>query len=76
MNLTTPNEGKLTVAIEKQTSKVASGVYLTVAMTAMVASIILKCCKKKHSALFVGQWVSPFLIMGLYNKIVKTQGHD
>jgi len=76
MSLTTPDEGKLTVAIEKQTSKVASGIYLTVAMTTMVASIILKSCGKKHSALFVGQFVSPFLIMGLYNKIVKTLGHD
>jgi len=76
MSLTTPKEGKLTIAIEKQTSKVASGVYLTAAMTAIVASLILKSCGKKHMALFVGQWVSPFLIMGLYNKIVKTQGHD
>lgn len=24
----------------------------------------------------IGQWVSPFLLMGIYNKIVKTEGHD
>lgn len=69
-------EGKVTIAIEKQTAKVPSGVYLSVAVTAMLASLILKSVGKKHSSLFVGQWVSPFLIMGLYNKIVKTEGHD
>jgi hypothetical protein len=27
-------------------------------------------------ALFVGQWAAPFLQLGIYNKIVKTQGYD
>lgn len=72
----TPNEGKMTVAIEKQTSKIPSGVYLTAALTAMTASLALKIFKQKNTALFVGQWAAPFLIMGLYNKVVKQQGHD
>lgn len=72
----TPQEGKITTAIEKQTSKVPSGVYLTLALASMAASLTLKCFRQKHSALFVGQWAAPFLIMGLYNKIVKTEGHD
>lgn len=76
MAANTPNEGKLTVAIEKQTSKIPSGVYLTAALLSMAASLTLKCCKQGHTALFVGQWAAPFLIMGLYNKLVKQQGHD
>jgi hypothetical protein len=32
--------------------------------------------KHKRTALFVGQWVAPFLLFGIYNKIVKAQGHD
>lgn len=35
-------EGKLTVVIEEQTSKVPSGVYLTVAVASMLASLTLK----------------------------------
>jgi len=66
----------MTVAIEKQTAKIPSGVYLTAAFAAMAASLTLKCLKQKHTALFVGQWAAPLLIMGLYNKIVKTEGHD
>lgn len=76
MGVNTPDEGKLTVVIEEQTSKVPSGVYLAVAVASMLTSLTLKCFGKKHAALFVGQWAAPLLIMGVYNKIVKTQGHN
>lgn len=76
MNPTSPNEGKVTKAIEKQTSKVPSVVYLTAAFAAMAGSLTLKLMGHKGKALFIGQWAAPFLIMGLYNKIVKTEGHD
>lgn len=76
MALNTSKEGKWTVAIEDQTSKIPSGVYLTAALASMAASLTLKCLGKKNTALFVGQWAAPFLIMGLYNKVVKTEGHD
>ena len=76
MALNTPKEGKLTVAIEKQTSKIPSSFYLTASLASMTASLVLKCLRRNRAALFVGQWAAPFLIMGLYNKIVKTQGHD
>lgn len=71
-----PKEGELTVEVESQTSKVPSMVYLGAGLAAMAASVALMCMKKKHASLLVGQWASPFLIMGLYNKIVKTEGHD
>jgi hypothetical protein len=38
--------------------------------------VILKLSGKNHSALFVGQWAAPFLIMGTYNKMVKQHGSD
>jgi hypothetical protein len=31
---------------------------------------------RKHDALFVGQWAPTFLILGLYNKLVKVAGSD
>ena len=37
---------------------------------------LVKLMGKRHDALFVGQWAAPFLLLGIYNKIVKTQGHD
>jgi hypothetical protein len=32
--------------------------------------------KKHPEALFVGQWVAPFLLLGIYNKMVKQHGSD
>jgi hypothetical protein len=42
----------------------------------MVGSAILKIVGKDEWALFVGQWAAPFLIMGVYNKMVKQHGSD
>lgn len=70
------NEGKLTEKIEDQTAKVPSVVYLGAAIASMGVSLALKCIGKRHTALFVGQWAAPFLLLGIYNKIVKTEGHD
>src|SRR4051812_20745187 len=69
-------EGKITKAIEKQTSKLPSDFFLTASLATMALSLTLKCMKKPHTALFIGQWTAPFLLMGLYNKLVKLEGHD
>ena len=29
-----------------------------------------------NAALYVGQWVAPFLLLGIYNKMVKQHGSD
>lgn len=69
-------EGRATVAIENETSKVPSVIYLTAAMTALAASVCMMYRGRKSAALMVGQWAAPLLIMGLYNKVVKTEGND
>ena len=37
---------------------------------------VLKMTGKHQGALFVGQWAAPFLLMGVYNKMVKQHGSD
>jgi hypothetical protein len=69
-------EDQVTAAIEKVTSKVPSSIYLAAAIASIAGSIAFKIAKKEHEALFVGQWVAPFLILGLYNKLVKIHGSD
>jgi hypothetical protein len=69
-------EGKMAKAIEQQTAKLPSDVFLWSSVTCMGVSLALKCMKKSHAALFVGQWAAPFLLLGIYNKIVKTEGSD
>ncbi|MCJ8164193.1 hypothetical protein MKJ04_05015 [Pontibacter sp. E15-1] len=69
-------EGKVATAIEEQTSKIPSDVFLWAAFGSMGISLTLKLMKKDKNALFVGQWAAPFLLLGLYNKLVKLEGHD
>lgn len=70
------SEGKVAKAIESQTSKLPSDIFLWAALGAMGASATLKVFGKSHTALFVGQWAAPFLLLGVYNKLVKLEGHD
>lgn len=70
------NEGPVAKTIETQTAKVPSDVFLWAALGAMGASLTLKLMQKKQTALFVGQWAAPFLLFGIYNKLVKLEGHD
>lgn len=70
------SEDRITGAIESQTSKVPSSLFLGLAIGSMAASAILKVMEKDEWALFVGQWAAPFLIIGNYNKLVKQHGSD
>jgi hypothetical protein len=69
-------EGKVAKAIESQTSRVPSDVFLWASVGVMAVSLTMKLMKKDHIALFIGQWAAPFLLLGIYNKLVKQQGHD
>jgi hypothetical protein len=69
-------EGPVAKAIEEQTSKLPSDTFLWASVTTMAASLTLKLLKQDHIALFVGQWAAPFLLFGIYNKLVKLEGHD
>jgi len=70
------SEGPVAKAIEKQTSKLPSDLFLWAALGSMAASATLKILQKDKTALFVGQWAAPFLLLGLYNKIVKLESSD
>lgn len=70
------SEGELTKYIEEQTAKLPSDTFLMAAGASILLSLTLKVAGRDHQALFVGQWVAPFLLLGLYNKLVKVAGSD
>lgn len=74
--MNTPNEGQVTKKIENETAKIPSTVWLGLSVASMLGSAAAKCMGHKHTALFFGQWAAPFLLLGIYNKIVKTEGND
>ncbi len=69
-------EGPVATAIENQTAKIPSDIFLWAALGAIGISLTLKIMNKPHNALFVGQWPAPFLLLGIYNKLVKLEGND
>lgn len=69
-------EGPVAKAIERQTSKLPSDTFLWLGLGSIAASLTLYLVDKKETANFVGQWAPTFLLLGLYNKVVKVAGHD
>jgi hypothetical protein len=69
-------EDSFTGMIESQTAQIPSSAFLGAALGSMVISAIFKAKGKDHAALFVGQWAAPFLLLGIYNKLVKQLGSD
>ena len=70
------SEGVLARAIEDQTARLPSDTFLWLACGSIAASLALKATGKDNASLFVGQWAPTFLILGLYNKLVKVAGSD
>jgi len=69
-------EGTVARTIEQQTAKFPSDIFLWAALGSIGTSAVLRLMGKKNASLFVGDWVAPFMLFGVYNKIVKTQGSD
>lgn len=69
-------EGQVARAIEQRTAQMPSDWFLWAAGGSVVLSLCLRVMDRPHDALFVGQWAPTFLILGLYNKIVKLLGSD
>jgi hypothetical protein len=80
MSKSPQEEGKITKAVESQTAKVPSIGYLGLAVGSMVISAGLELLsskqESKHYGNFVGLWAPCFLLMGIYNKLVKLEGSD
>ena len=69
-------EGPVARGIEQQTAKLPSDLFLWAAMGSIAGSLALNMSGKRHGALFVGQWAPTFLLLGIYNKLVKLHGSD
>ncbi len=65
---------ELRAHLEQQTAKLPSDTYLWAAVGSMALSFFLQMSGKQRTSLFVGQWAPTFLILGLYNKLVKVAG--
>lgn len=67
-------ESRFTRLIEQQAAKVPSGVFLMLSLCAMAVSVGFEITGRRRASRFVGMWPGPVLVMGVYNKLVKTFG--
>ena len=68
--------GEFTKAIENQTAKASPNLYLVGAISAIGISLALKLMGKRDNAQFVGQWVAPILLLGVYDKLAEQSDND
>ena len=71
-----PTEDQFTKTFESYTAAVPSSAYLAAAIGAMGLSLACQVAGRGKWGNFIAQWVPTWLIIGLYNKLVKLEGHD
>lgn len=70
------SEDDFTKTIEDYTAALPSSAFLGVAVGAMALSLALQVTGQGKWGNFIAQWVPTWLIIGVYNKLVKLEGHD
>jgi hypothetical protein len=70
------SEDRITKAIEQYTAAIPSSAYLAVALVAIGVSLAAQVSGQYRWGNFIAQWVPTWLLFGLYNKLVKLEGHD
>jgi hypothetical protein len=63
--------GRLAQSLERQAARLPSDPFLWAAIGSMGVSAALQVTGRKHASLFVGQWAPAFLLLGLYDKLVR-----
>jgi hypothetical protein len=69
-----PSEDEFTKSIEKNTASLPSSAFLGIALGAIGLSLLCQVTGKGKWGNFIAQWVPTWLIIGLYNKVVKQAG--
>jgi hypothetical protein len=69
-------EDEFTKSVEHYTAAIPSSAYLGVAIGAMALSLAFQAAGQGKWGNFIAQWVPTWLIIGVYNKLVKLEGHD
>jgi hypothetical protein len=69
-------EDEFTKGIERYTAGIPSSAFLAVGLGAIALSLLTQLAGHGKWGNFIAQWVPTVLVMGVYNKLVKLEGHD
>jgi len=71
-----PEEGKVAKAIEHKTQFIPSDIFLWGALGSFGISAAMQSSGRKHGSILFSQLAPMFLLLGIYNKLVKVAGSD
>ncbi len=69
-------EDQFTASLERQVARIPSSFFLGCAAVSIIASLAFRLSGRDKDADFIGHWPAPFLLVGIYNKLVKQHGSD
>lgn len=69
-------ESRTARTLEERTAQIGSDRWLWAAFASMGVSLALQLSGRQHLSLFIGQWAPSFMLIGVYNKLVKVAGSD
>ena len=72
----TATEDEFTKTVESYTASIPSTAFLGLALGAIGLALVAQATGRGKWGNFIAQWVPTVLVMGLYNKLVKLEGHD
>lgn len=64
-------ESRTAKQIERHTTQLPTDMFLWAAGVSIAGALALRLIGRSGDAQFVGQWAPTFLILGVYNKLVK-----
>ena len=69
-------EDQFTKSLEKQTASIPSSAFLGLALASMAVALLAQSTGEGKWGNFIAQWVPSLLLIGVYNRLVKLEGHD
>ncbi len=69
-------EKETDTTIQRQAAKLPSDAFIYAAGASIAVSLTLKLMRRDKDAVFVGQWAPTFLLLGIFNKLVKLFGTE
>lgn len=60
-------------AIESTLARIPSNVWIIAALGSISLSLLLKMNDRRDDSRFIGDWAAPFLLLGVYTKLLRMQ---
>jgi hypothetical protein len=59
--------------LERTVQRIPADVWIVAALGSISLSLYLKLSDRRDDSRFIGDWAAPFLLLGVYTKLLKMQ---